>query len=255
MTNHVHFIAVPQSETALTRAFGEAHRRYTRMKNFEEGVRGYLFQGRFSSVVLDERHLMAAARYVERNPVRASMVGHAWEYPWSSAAFHADLRAFDPLVKEKTLPTLVGNWLEFLSGSDEKEMDALRMATRRGRPAGDEAFLIERSKITGKKVMRGRPGRPRKKAGTEKNGIMVLCPRISRSIDHREYRSSQNSVHARLPDHACYGSRLGALSAWIIPNQSTALIEMERRTMPGVRGKKKPGGHITTRFYTTLFLK
>jgi putative transposase len=53
MTNHVHFIAVPKSETALARAFGEAHRRYARMKNFEEGVLGYLFQGRFSSVVLD----------------------------------------------------------------------------------------------------------------------------------------------------------------------------------------------------------
>jgi putative transposase len=91
MTNHVHFIAVPKSETALARAFGEAHRRYTRMKNFEEGVRGYLFQGRFSSVVLDERHLMAAARYVELNPMRAHMVAHAWEYAWSSAAFHMSI--------------------------------------------------------------------------------------------------------------------------------------------------------------------
>jgi hypothetical protein len=30
------------------------HRKYTRMKNFADGVRGYLFQGRFSSCVLDE---------------------------------------------------------------------------------------------------------------------------------------------------------------------------------------------------------
>ncbi len=37
MTNHVHFVAVPGSETALARAFGEAHRLYTRMKNFREG--------------------------------------------------------------------------------------------------------------------------------------------------------------------------------------------------------------------------
>jgi putative transposase len=135
------------------------------MKNFEEGVRGYLFQGRFNSVVLDERHLMAAARYVEMNPVRAGMVSHAWEYPWSSAIFHSGLKGVDPLVKEKTLPALAGNWREFLSGSDEKEMDALRMATRTGRPAGTDEFLAELSNITGKKVMRGRPGRPRKKPG------------------------------------------------------------------------------------------
>jgi putative transposase len=165
MTNHVHFIAVPHSETALARAFGEAHRRYTRMKNFEEGVRGYLFQGRFSSVVLDERHLMAAARYVELNPVRAGMVSHAWEYPWSSAGFHLGMTGVDPLVKEQTLPALAGNWREFLSSSDDKEMDALRMATRTGRPVGDEEFLAKLSERTGKKVMRGRPGRPRKEPG------------------------------------------------------------------------------------------
>ena len=54
-------VAVPHQETGLAKAFGEAHRLYTRMKNFEEGVRGYLFQGRFSSVVLDERRLMAGS--------------------------------------------------------------------------------------------------------------------------------------------------------------------------------------------------
>jgi putative transposase len=161
MTNHVHFIAVPQHETSLARAFGEAHRRYTRMKNFEEGVRGYLFQGRFSSVVLDERRLMAAARYVELNPVRAGIVDHPWEYAWSSAGFHTGVHVVDPLVKEKTLPMLAGNWREFLSGGDDKEADTLRMATRTGRPAGDEVFITELSKITGKNVMRGRPGRPR----------------------------------------------------------------------------------------------
>jgi len=58
------------------------------MKNFNEGVRGYLFQGRFGSCVLDERHLLAAVRYVERNPVSAGIVNNAWEYPWSSAAYH-----------------------------------------------------------------------------------------------------------------------------------------------------------------------
>jgi putative transposase len=62
MTNHVHFIAVPHKEISLARAFGEAHRRYTRLKNFAEGMRGYLFQGRFGSCVLDEDYLVAAAR-------------------------------------------------------------------------------------------------------------------------------------------------------------------------------------------------
>jgi len=52
------------------------------MKNFADGVRGYLFQGSFSSCVLDERHLIAAAYYVETNPVRAGMIKAAGDYPW-----------------------------------------------------------------------------------------------------------------------------------------------------------------------------
>ena len=71
MSNHVHFIVVPKRTDSLARGIGEAHRLYTRAKNFRAGVRGYLFQGRFGSCVLDEPHLMAAARYVDLNPVAA----------------------------------------------------------------------------------------------------------------------------------------------------------------------------------------
>ena len=50
MTNHVHLVVVPPEEpTALARAIGEAHRRYTRLVNFRESVRGHLFQERFHS--------------------------------------------------------------------------------------------------------------------------------------------------------------------------------------------------------------
>jgi len=43
MTHHTHPIVVPTDASVLSRAVGEAHRRYTRMKNFSKGVRGYLF--------------------------------------------------------------------------------------------------------------------------------------------------------------------------------------------------------------------
>ena len=38
MTNHVHFIATPHQEKSLARAFGEAHRRYTRAKNLQDAT-------------------------------------------------------------------------------------------------------------------------------------------------------------------------------------------------------------------------
>ena len=46
---------------------------------------GHLWQGRFSSTAMDERHLLAAARYVPMNPVRAGLVARAKAWPWSSA--------------------------------------------------------------------------------------------------------------------------------------------------------------------------
>ena len=59
---HVHLIAVPESEEGLARAIGEAHRRYTRRINFREKWRGHLWQERFASFPMDERYLLAAAR-------------------------------------------------------------------------------------------------------------------------------------------------------------------------------------------------
>ena len=76
MPNHVHLIVVPQSAESPRRAIGEAHRRYTRRINFREGWRGHLWQGRFASSVMDEDHLLTAARYVELNPLRSDRSRH-----------------------------------------------------------------------------------------------------------------------------------------------------------------------------------
>jgi putative transposase len=160
MTNHVHFIAVPKEETSFARGFGEAHRRYTRMKNFQEGVRGYLFQGRFSSCVLDEHHLMAAARYVEMNPVRALIVKAAWDYPWSSAAYHIGKIETDILVEDRTLTGLIDDWQSFLADDKDPLAEEIRLATRTGRPTGDSSFIKSLEHLTGRSLQRGKAGRP-----------------------------------------------------------------------------------------------
>jgi putative transposase len=113
MPNHVHLIVSPKNEDGLRRAIGEAHRRYTRRINFREKWRGYLWQGRFASFVMDEPHLLAAARYVELNPVRAKLAVHADEWPWSSARAHLSGRD-DRLVKTAPLLAMVADWTGFL---------------------------------------------------------------------------------------------------------------------------------------------
>ncbi len=86
--NQTHMIAVPLNGDSLSSAIGEAHRRYSRMINFREGWRGFLWQGRFSSFVMDERRLLATARYIELNPVRAKLAKHPDEYKCSSCKAH-----------------------------------------------------------------------------------------------------------------------------------------------------------------------
>lgn len=119
MTNHVHLVAAPHREDSPAKGFGRAHRRHTRMKNFAAGVRGYLFQGRFSSCILYGDHLLAAAGYVELNPVRAGPVAVAWECPWSSARFHIGIAEHDRLVTDRTLLRPVEDWERFLLSSDD----------------------------------------------------------------------------------------------------------------------------------------
>ena len=52
---------------------------------------GSLWEGRFrSSLVQSERYLLACYRYIEMNPVRAAMVMHPSDYPWSSYAANAE---------------------------------------------------------------------------------------------------------------------------------------------------------------------
>ena len=141
MPNHVHLIAVPPSEEALRRAIGEAHRRHTRRINFREGWRGHLWQGRFASFVMDEPYLLAAARYVELNPVRAHLVAAAVDWPWSSARAHLSGQD-DRLVKVAPLLAMVPDWNAFLNGAvPEAELRELRRHGRTGRPLGDETFL------------------------------------------------------------------------------------------------------------------
>jgi putative transposase len=162
MPNHVHLIAVPKTEDGLRRAIGEAHRRYTRRINFREKWRGYLWQGRFASFVMDEPYLLAAARYVELNPVRAKLVENADQWPWSSARAHLSGRD-DRVVKAAPLLAMVGDWRSFLnSAMREEEIEDLRMHGRTGRPLGSESFLDHLEVLAGRVLKPQKGGRPPK---------------------------------------------------------------------------------------------
>jgi putative transposase len=104
MPNHVHLIAVSESEDGLRRAIGETHRRYTRQINFREK-----WKGQFASFLMDENHLLAATRYIELNPIKAGFVKRPEPYLWSSAKAHVTGKD-DMLVRVKPLLKIVDDF-------------------------------------------------------------------------------------------------------------------------------------------------
>ena len=159
MTNHVHLIVVPASEQGLARGLGETHQRYTRYINFRQGWRGYLWQGRFASVPLDEPHLIAAMRYVERNPVEAGVAARAEEYPWSSARAHVT-GTRDPLLSPHPLQDAIADWSAFLATPEaEPTTRQLEQQLQTGRPHGHAAFLDQLERQLGQSVRKRSPGR------------------------------------------------------------------------------------------------
>jgi len=158
MPNHVHFIAVPESDDGLRRGIGEAHRRYSRMINLRENWRGHLWQGRFASFPMDENYLLATTRYIEMNPVRAGLTREPQSWRWSSARAHL-AGMDDELVKVSPLLEIAGDWMLFLSsGSEEEKMDHIRKHERTGRPLGDGGFVEKLESTLKRTFMRRKPG-------------------------------------------------------------------------------------------------
>jgi len=146
MPNHVHLIGTPKKPESLSKAIGEAHKEYTRYINKRENWTGYLWQGRFSSFVMDEKYFLASCKYIENNPVKAKMVKNVFDYKWSSANAHKK-REDDILCRVAPALSYIENWEKFLTEPDDYK-DDIEKHSRTGRPLGNKEFI----KILGDKL-------------------------------------------------------------------------------------------------------
>lgn len=148
MHNHIHLILVPPAPDSLAVVLRRTHGRYAQYFNARKGRTGHLWQNRFYSCPMDEHHLWAALRYVERNPVRARLTADPAAWPWSSAAAH--------LGQSEPLPGLdtafwhesggAQRWSELLAEPEEEAwLRRFRRATYAGNPLGTDEF-VERVK-------------------------------------------------------------------------------------------------------------
>jgi len=127
---------------------GARHRRGAQalhaIRELPRGCPGLSLPGWFFSCPLDERQLVAASQYIERNPVRAGLVAQVWEYPWSSAAYHVGGRD-GPARGRARRGELIGerDWKALLE-ADPPETAFLRRSTHTARPCGDNRFAAAR---------------------------------------------------------------------------------------------------------------
>lgn len=158
MPNHTHLIAVPSTSDGLMKAIGETHRRYARMINFREGWRGYFWQGRFASYVMDDSYLLAATRYIALNPVRAKLAFAPEDYEWSSCnalimGNNSKYANVKPLLEKKK------DWKTFFhTPLSNIELESLRRHERTGRPLGSDNFITALEDLTGRFLRKKKPG-------------------------------------------------------------------------------------------------
>lgn len=164
MDNHIHLLAVPETETALSRGIGLTNLMYTQYLNRKLKQSGRIWQNRFfSCVVENDQYLWSVARYIERNPLKVALAASAELYRWSSAKAHIT-GTNDPMLD--TTPWLSpeerSDYAEFVREEDEETDNAIRRATRTGRPYGTDQFIDQLEFRLNQPLRPRKPGRPQK---------------------------------------------------------------------------------------------
>jgi putative transposase len=140
MRNHWHFVLWPRGDRDLTdfcRWLAHTHSMRWHAHYHTSGT-GHIYQGRFKAFAVEgDDHLYTVCRYVERNPLRANLVGRAEDWRWGSLwrRVHGDEfpRRF---LAPWPLPLAEG-WVEHVNAPQtEAELEAVRRSVRRGCPFG-----------------------------------------------------------------------------------------------------------------------
>lgn len=169
MDNHFHLLATPQTDTGLSLMMQAVGRSYVRYFNQLQNRSGTLWEGRYRSTLIQtDRYLLPCMAYIDLNPVRAGLVTEAKDYPWSSYGHYAGLRA-DKLIAPHPLVWALGNtpfgreaaYADMVrNGVSDALQAALTSSVLSGWALGDEEFVADLQKRTGRRVHKAQAGRP-----------------------------------------------------------------------------------------------
>ncbi len=160
MTNHVHLLVTPGDEKGVGRMMQAQGRRFVQYFNFTHDRTGTLWEGRYKSTLVDsDSYLLTVYRYIELNPVRADMVSHASEYPWSSYQGNAEGKPIQLLTPHALYQKLGGTDKDrqrayrslFRGRMAERDLTAIREATNRAWVLGCDHFKSQVEAKTGRR--------------------------------------------------------------------------------------------------------
>lgn len=171
MTNHIHLLATPTGPDSIGLMMQALGRRYVRYFNSRHRRTGTLWEGRYRSCLVDsDGYLLQCQRYIELNPVRATMVTAPGDYRWSSYRTNAFGKA-SRLISPHTLYQQLGStpperqsvYRELFKEVLQDELvEAIRATTLSGLALGNDKFKREIEALSGQSVSAGKPGRPAK---------------------------------------------------------------------------------------------
>jgi putative transposase len=176
MTNHVHLLMTPTTEKGVSQLMQSLGRYYVRYVNQTYHRSGTLWEGRYKSTLINsEQYFLLVSRYIELNPVRAAMVNHPAEYPWSSFQGNALDKNIELLTSHSLYLALGNKALErkkayqalFSAHVDELALQEIRDATNKAWVLGDSRFKQQIEQDTGRRAS------PLGKGGDRKSKIFL----------------------------------------------------------------------------------
>lgn len=170
MTNHVHLLLTPSKGDSAALLMKNLGQRYVQYINRTYRRSGTLWEGRFRSCLTQtEDYVLACYRYIELNPVRANMVSHPREYPWSSYKANAEGKKSDLLTPHEQYLRLDSQDIDrrktyralFKAHIDQPIDNEIRSATNGNYALGNARFQEQIEHALGRRVIKGRAGRPK----------------------------------------------------------------------------------------------
>lgn len=131
MSNHIH-VLIMQKNAQISRFMKRVEVTYAYYFNKKYGRIGHLFQDRYKSEAINSNeHLLAAVRYIHKNPVKAGIVKSEGDYEWSSYNAYTRENCEQPGINT-----------EFVLGMFAKERKkAIKLFKEFSRLEGDEKFI------------------------------------------------------------------------------------------------------------------